>query len=329
MSLAEKILKGDEKSAARLITLLENRKPDGYKELTKLLPHTGKAHVLGITGPAGAGKSTIISKLAGRICLQGKKVGIIAIDPTSVQSRGSFMGDRVRMSEIEGSEEVFIRSMADREHPGGINRAALGAVYVMEALGKNIVMVESVGAGQSDKGLFSICDTVVTLFTPEFGDELQLLKAGLLEIGDIVVVNKRDKPGAKNAVSTVHSCIRGQPKEGWIVPVHCTRADTGEGMDDFMAAVETRWKFLEIDSESFAKWRQKMELFTKTLLKEEIWQRFLVTCAKETEFKRIMDTVQSKMIDPYSAVEQIADVVEARLQNEQPGDLPSTCPHKI
>jgi LAO/AO transport system kinase len=316
LNLAEKILRGDEGSAARLISLIENKERKGYDELARLLPHTGRAHVLGITGPAGAGKSTIITRLAGHFCNKGKKVGIIAIDPTSIQSQGAFLGDRVRMKELEAPGQVFIRSMADREHPGGISRAALGTIYVMEALGKEIVVIESVGAGQSDKALFYICDTVVTLFTPEFGDELQLLKAGLLEIGDIVVLNKGDKAGSENAMAVVSAGIPKRPVGEWPIPILRTRANAGEGIDDLVNAVEARWRFIRADKENAIKRRQKTTFFIMTLLKEEIWRRFMCAYSAQTEYGRIMEDAQSKIIDPYSAVERIADIVEARLQKQ-------------
>jgi LAO/AO transport system kinase len=314
MSLAEKILSGDEKSAARLITLIEEKKKKGYEELRLLVPYTGRAHVLGVTGPAGAGKSTLIAKLASRLCSRGKKVGIIAIDPTSMQSRGAFLADRVRMSEIEGPGGIFIRSMADREHPGGISRAALGAAYVMEALGKDIVIIESVGAGQSDKALFHVCDTVATLFTPEFGDELQLLKAGLLEIGDIVVVNKWDKADSEDAVNVISAYVPDGPKGTWSIPILCTKAHVGEGVDDLLGAVEARWDFLCKDKDAVVKRREKVILFVMTLLKDEIWQRFLDIYSGEADYGMILEAVQSKTIDPYSAVEYIADALAERLQ---------------
>jgi len=316
MSLAEKILRGDEGSAARLITLIENMERKGYDELARLLPCTGKVHVIGVPGPAGAGKSTVIAKLAGRLSKQKKGTGIIAIDPTSVQSQGAVLGDRLRMKEIEDSGDAFIRSMADREHPGGICRAALGAVYVMEALGKEPVIIESVGAGQSDKALFLICDTVITIFTPEFGDEIQLLKAGLLEIGDIVVVNKSDKAGAEDAANALSGCLSGRPDGGWKVPILLTEAWTGKGIDDLVGAIEARWKFLQDHTDIARTKREKVASFIMTLLKEEFWQRFFDTCSRDEEYEQIMNKVRCGEIDPYSAVEEIGDMVAARLQKK-------------
>jgi LAO/AO transport system kinase len=314
MSLAERILKGEERSGARLITLIEDRERKGYEELTRLLPRTGRAHVLGITGPAGAGKSTIIAKLAGRFSDQGKKVGIIAIDPTSMQSHGAVLGDRVRMQEAERPGEIFIRSMADRDHPGGVSRAALGAVYVMEGLGKDVVIIESVGAGQSDKALFYICDTVVTLFTPEFGDEIQLLKAGLLEIGDIVVVNKSDKAGSDDAMRAISAFLPKKSEGEWSAPILLTKAHISEGLDDLIRNIELHWTFLLADNQRVIRRKQKITFFMMTLLKEELWRRFTDTYWKERECEQIVEEAQTKVIDPYTAVERIADIVEARLQ---------------
>jgi len=314
MGLAEKILNGDEKSAARLITLLEDKKKVGYEELARLLPHTGGAHVLGITGPAGAGKSTLIAKLAGCMLEQGKRIGIIAVDPTSMQSQGAFLGDRVRMREIERPGAIFIRSMADREHPGGICRAALGAIYVMEALGNDVVIIESVGAGQSDKSIFHVCDTIVTLFTPEFGDELQLLKAGLLEIGDIIVINKWDKGCSEDLVGAISASVLDKPKGSWSTPILRTIANTGEGVDALLSTLEARRDFLRKDEAAKVKWREKTSLFVMALLKDEIWQRFLAIYSRDVEYRRILEEVQSKTIDPYSAVDRVADMLVRTVQ---------------
>jgi len=168
MALAEKVLKGDDKSAARLISLIEEGKEEGYKELRRLLPHAKRAQVIGVTGPAGAGKSTVIGQLTLQFIAQGCKVGIIAIDPTSLRGQGALLGDRIRMKEVEKSGTTFIRSMAHRGYPGGVARAAIGAKCVLEGLGKDPIVIESVGAGQSDKALYFLADTVITLLTPDF-----------------------------------------------------------------------------------------------------------------------------------------------------------------
>lgn len=314
LNLAERIIRGDERSGARLISLIEARDRRGYEELTRLLSYINRAHVVGVTGPAGAGKSTLISQVASRLHKQEKKLGIIAIDPTSLHSRGALLGDRFRMKEAEDTGDIFIRSMADRDQPGGVCHAALGAVYVMEALGKDVVIVESVGAGQSDKALFYLCDTIVTVFTPEFGDELQLLKAGLLEIGDMVVLNKCDKPGAEDAMGALSAHIPVKTEGEWSPPILLTKAHSGEGIDECVSAIERRWDFLQKDGRTPESRRQKITMFVMTLLKEELWRRFAGICANDREYERIMGEAQSNVIDPYTAIERIADSAETRLR---------------
>lgn len=316
MDLAEKILQGDERSGARLISLIEARDPRGYAELTRLLPYINRAHVVGVTGPAGAGKSTFISRVASGLQKREKKLGIVAIDPSSLHSQGALLGDRFRMKEAEDAGDVFIRSMADRDQPGGVCYAALGAVYVMEALGKDVVIVESVGAGQSDKALFYLCDTVVTVFTPEFGDELQLLKAGLLEIGDMVVLNKCDKPGAEDAMVSLSAHVPVKAEGEWSPPILLTKAQVGEGIDECLSAIERRWDFLQKDKRMSEGRRQKITLFVMALLKEELWRRFARLCSTDKEYEQIMGEAQSNVVDPYTAIERIADSAEARLQRE-------------
>lgn len=313
MGLIEHILEGDEKSAAQLISQVEEGTPDAYRELSRLLPHTGKAHILGITGPPGAGKSTLVGRLAEAYLDSGRKVGVIATDPTSMQHGGAFLGDRLRMKGAE-KRRIFIRSMAHRGYPGGLAKAAAGAMYVLEALGKDLIILESVGAGQSEKGLFQLCDTIVTVFTPDFGDEIQLLKAGLIEIGDIVVVNKADKPQAleaKQEIEASPSCRT--TSDGWSVGVLLTRADRGEGIDSLLEAVQSHWQFLIESGKREKKKNEKLELFLLTLLKEEFWQRLAEKLRADALFAEVLEDMRSGKMDPYSAVLRILDGLETTL----------------
>jgi LAO/AO transport system kinase len=272
MGLAQDILKGNERSAARLISLIEDGSQDAYEELSSLLCHTGEAHVVGVTGPAGAGKSTLVGGLAVALSEEGKKVGVVATDPSGMNG-GALLGDRIRMKEA-AARDVFIRSMADRGHAGGLARAAAGAVFVMEALGKETILVESVGAGQSEKGLFHLCDTIVVIFTRDYGDEIQLLKAGLMEIGDVVVVNKGDLPGTEDARRELEMCASTRAgTDGWVVPVLVTRADRGEGLSEVAKVVDDHWRFLGTDGRR-KKREDKTRTFVEGLLKEEMWSRF-------------------------------------------------------
>ena len=307
MSLADKVLKGDDKSAARLISLIEEGDEEGYKELRRLLPHTGGAHVIGVTGPAGAGKSTIISHLALRFIAQGRKVGIIAIDPTSLRNQGALLGDRIRMKEVEKDGTAFIRSMAHRGYPGGVARAAIGAKYVLEALGKDPIIIESVGAGQSDKALYFLADTVITLLTPDYGDDIQLLKAGLLEIGDIIVINKMDKPGAEEARRQLDHHFGRPESGGWPVPVLLTRAQKGEGVNELVQAIEAHSRFLTANKKGKEKRGEKIASFISLLLKEELWKRFMEAEAGTVQFQRMVGEVQAGKKDPYTVVDELLE----------------------
>lgn len=319
MSLAEKILKGDVKSAARLISLIEEGEAQGYKELQHLLPHSGHAHIIGITGPAGSGKSTAAGRIAVRFASQGRKVGIIAIDPTSMRGRGALLGDRVRMKEAEKTEGIFIRSMAQRGYPGGVARAATGAAHVLEGLGKDIVIVESVGAGQSDTALFFLADTFITLITPDYGDEIQLMKAGLLEIGDIIVINKSDRPGAQDAreeLSRRFGKNARQAHEGWIVPVLLTRADMDIGIEAVVEAINSHWQYLEESGLRKPQKQAKARAFMELLLKEELWHRFLEQHGKSTRFCQTLELVEKGLKDPYTAVDELVESNLAQAKKE-------------
>ncbi len=310
--LAEKIIAGDEKSAARLITLIENGSREGYVELSRLFGHTGRAHIIGITGPPGAGKSTVTGGLAVAFAGQGKRVGVVAVDPTSIAGAGALLADRLRM---KGAEKlgVFIRSMAHRGYPGGLARAAAGAVYVLEALGKERVLVESMGAGQGEKALSYLCDTMIVLFTPEYGDEVQLLKAGLLEVGDIIVVNKTDIAGAESAKATIAS-ILAAGSDGWLPPVMSTRADRGEGITDLAGEIDRHWRFLAEEGRRKKRREERTAAFTMDLLKEEVWQRAGAAVRDDKVCMEIAGEAVERKRDPYGAVESIVEKVVFRIE---------------
>ncbi len=315
--LAGKILEGDEKSAARLISLIEDGSEEGYRELSVLFPCTGGAHIVGITGPAGAGKSTITGRVAAALSTRGKKVGVVAIDPTSECGGGAFLADRLRMKDAE-KKAVFIRSMAHRGYSGGVARAAAGAVYVLDGLGKDTILVESLGAGQAEKGLFYLCDTVIVLFTPDYGDEIQLLKAGLMEIGDILVVNKGDHPGADDTQRSLSMSSRCNPeKDDWIAPVLVTRADRGEGIIELVEAIEAHARFIS-DGRREKKRREKVGAFMTGLLKEELWRRFDGLLRDNKTCVEITEEAMGRKRDPYSAVEKIIEQSVIMIESDAP-----------
>ncbi len=315
--LAGKIMEGDEKSAARLITLIEEGSEEGYGELSALFPCTGSAHVVGITGPPGAGKSTITGRVAAALSMRGKKVGVVAIDPTSARGHGALLADRLRMKDAE-KKGIFIRSMAHRGYSGGVARALAGAVCVLDGLGKDTILVESVGAGQTEKGLFYLCDTMIIVFTPDYGDEIQLLKAGLMEIGDILVVNKGDHPGADDAQRSLSMSPRcNLESDGWIAPVLVTRGDRGEGIIELVEAIEGHVRFLS-DGRREKRRKEKVGAFMMGLLKEELWRRFDGLLRDSKACMEIAEEAMNRNRDPYSAVERIIEKSIVRIESDAP-----------
>ncbi len=308
MELVDKVLRGDEGSAARLISMIEEGRDEGYEAISLLFPYTGKAHVIGVTGAPGAGKSTIVDKLAISFGRQGGKVGIIAVDPTSAKGSGAFLGDRLRMRNAEKLEGVFIRSMAHRGFPGGIAKATLGAAYVLEGLGKDVILIESVGSGQTEIQISMICDSVVTVLTPDYGDEIQLMKAGLLEIGDIVVMNKTDRPGAVEAAKEIEFYLMSHKKQHWQIPVLTVEAIQGKGVEDLIAALKLHRTYTVENSQGSSKKKENIKRLVLAIFKEEFWGETLKKIQDKAMFDDIFQQLQNNTIDPYKAVRMVMDL---------------------
>jgi LAO/AO transport system kinase len=236
-TLLSGVEKGDKRSASRLMTLIENEGPESDEALKRLYASAGKALVIGVTGWPGVGKSSLISRIAKVYLNEGKGVGIIAIDPTSPFSGGSLLGDRLRLREIEGSDNLFIRSAASRGHHGGLSRSARSFTLVMEAMGYDVIIIETVGIGQDQVAVSLIADTTIVVVAPGLGDHLQAIKAGVLEAGDIFVVNKADRPDAERAIQDLESAIRLRDKTGWSPPVLKTVAASGSGVEELIQEI--------------------------------------------------------------------------------------------
>jgi len=304
--LAEKVLKGDPRSIARLITLSENNQPEAADALKYLHPHTGKAHVIGITGVMGSGKSTLICELTRAFRKQEKTVGIIAIDPTSPFSGGALLGDRVRMMELAMDEGVFIRSMGTRGMLGGLTSAVYDVVEILDASGKDVVLVETVGVGQAEVDVIKIADTTLVIIVPGLGDSIQTLKAGVMEIADIYIVNKADRPGVEQAVAEVESlvditCSNNERK----TPILQTIAKQGKGINELRKEIENHKRHLvktkELDKQR--RLRYEAELI------EIIRKRLMNFIFDEQTFKEttehLLDQMSKKEIDPHSAADEI------------------------
>jgi LAO/AO transport system kinase len=306
IDIAKKVLSGDSRAIARLITLAENNDPSAANAMKDIHPHTGKAQVIGITGVMGSGKSTLISELTRQYRKQGKKVGIIAIDPTSPFSGGALLGDRVRMMELAMDEGVFIRSMGTRGMLGGLTSAVYDVVEILDASGKDIVIVETVGVGQAEVDVIKIADTTLVIIVPGLGDSIQTLKAGVMEIADIYVVNKADRNGIEQTVAEVESLVDiACSEKDRKTPILKTIAKQGKGVKELVKEIENHEKYLKKTKEFEVQRRLRYE----AELVEIIRKRLMNFIFDEEQFKdkveSLIGQISKKEIDPHSAAEEI------------------------
>ena len=308
MEIVERLLAGDRRAAARLITLIENDTSQAPKLLAALYPHTGRAHIVGVTGPPGTGKSTLVGELTKEIRAQGEKVGIVAVDPTSPFSGGALLGDRIRMQELSTDEGVFIRSMATRGSLGGLARATSDVVKVLDALGQDLIFIETVGAGQSEVEIARAAHTVVVVVAPGLGDEIQAIKAGLFEIADIFVVNKADREGAEGAVATLNYLLDMNQAEGdrWKPPILKTVAIRGEGVEAVVDALKEHLGYLKESGQLELRNRERGEEEVKRIIEEALLGR-LRSRLREGEWERMMLRIAERELDPYTAAKELLE----------------------
>src|SRR5438445_13000137 len=308
-SLAAGVRAGEKRALARAITLVENSDPLAYELVRDVYPETGRAYAVGITGPPGVGKSSLISELVRHVREAGKTVGVISVDPSSPFSHGALLGDRIRLSDHFLDPEVFIRSMGTRGHLGGLAEATLQALLVLDAAGKDVVFLETVGAGQSEVEVIGIADTVLLVLMPGSGDSVQALKAGIMEIPDVIAVNKRGHPAAKTMVNEVRSVLTLDKEREWKPPIVLTEAVRGENVEVLWQKIEAHRHFLEERGELDARRRRNLagEVFAVASSRAKAHLENAV--ADDPELRRLLDEVQRRELDPLTAVREIMEKV--------------------
>jgi len=304
--MIEKMLSGDEQSLARLITMVERNAPEVPQIMSKINFNLGNSHIVGITGPPGGGKSSIVDRLAAFLRADGHSVGIIACDPSSPFSGGAVLGDRIRMQQHYLDKEVFIRSMATREGRGGLSPTTKEVLKLMDAFGKDFVLVETVGVGQTELDIMDAADTVIVVLVPEAGDAIQAMKAGILEIADIFVVNKADRQGADAVADDLRQMLRLNPKhEWWEVPVLTTEAINNVGIDEMYQGIKNHRKALEEAGQLDIRRKAQRRAEFLEVVERSVRDRILALIRQNERLADSLERVEKGEIDPYSATDEL------------------------
>jgi LAO/AO transport system kinase len=304
--LAAGVRAGDARALGRAISLVEDGGPAAAELVRELYPDTGRAYTVGLTGPPGVGKSSLASALVARLRPTGKTVGVISVDPSSPFTEGALLGDRIRLAEHFLDPGVFIRSMGTRGHGGGLAEATLQAQLVLDAAGKDVVLVETVGAGQSEVGVTLVADTVVLVLMPGSGDAVQALKAGIMEIPDVIAVNKRDHPLASTTVSEVRQALGLGPRRP---PIVLTDALAGDGVDELWARIEEHRARLEADGRLEERRRRNLAAEVFAIASARARRYLEREVEGDAELRRLLDEVERRRLDPLSAVDAILRLV--------------------
>jgi LAO/AO transport system kinase len=304
-SLASRLLAGDRRALARAITLVENDTPEGWELVREVFPHTGRAALLGFTGPPGVGKSTLLTALTRHEREHGRTVAVLSIDPSSPFTRGALLGDRIRLSEHFLDPGVFIRSMANRGALGGLSEATLQAALLMDASGRELVFLETVGVGQAEVDIIDHADTVVLVLMPGSGDSIQALKAGVMEIPDVIVVNKADHPLTDTMVREIKGVLALGPREGWQVPVLRTEAVRGEGIEELVQTLAEHRAHLEAEGTLTARRRRNLRNEVLAIATFRLRRELEQSIADDAAVQDLLEQVVARRLDPASAAAEI------------------------
>lgn len=308
-NIVERLLQGDRRALARMVTLIENELPQAHTYLAELHQHSGQAHIIGVTGSPGAGKSTLVTRMVRELRQQGRKVGIIAIDPSSPFSGGAILGDRIRMMELAGDPNVFIRSMASRGHLGGLSTATRDVVRAMDAAGYDPIIIETVGTGQAEVEIMRTAQTVLVTMAPGMGDDIQAIKAGILEIADIFVVSKADKPGADQTAAELTMLLSLDPnrrKSAWRIPVIKTSSLKEQGIPELINAIQKHQAYLKESGMLTQRAQRQIHSEIQNLILQSV-AKTLQAAVGEEEWNTLVENVTRRESDPYSVATSLQE----------------------